>query len=101
MQGIYQEADIILNATPGSLDKVILEAMACGVIPIAHSKNLEAVLTPHSLYLKERDPQVLADKIEKVIISTDKEKTELREMSVNYVRKNHNVASLVNKILNV
>ncbi len=63
----YQNSDIFLNlSSTGSVDKAVLEAMACGVIPVTSNEAFEALLLPYGLYVKETNAHVIASKIKMV-----------------------------------
>ncbi|MDD3531278.1 MAG: glycosyltransferase family 4 protein [Candidatus Pacebacteria bacterium] len=65
MRALYREHEIYVNLTPpGSMDKTIFEAMACGTTPLVANRDLEDVLgvrriasslDPHTLAMNMRD----------------------------------------------
>ena len=88
----YQKHDIFIHLSKtGSLDKVILEAMACGCNMLSSSDSSRKFLEDNSVF-KEDDPRDLADKI-KNLRSAD-HKRELR----NYILENHDLNKLISKI---
>ncbi len=91
---IYNQNEVIVNLTPsGSLDKTILEAMACGTVPIVHNPDFKEVLG--DLYLDTLNASTLADKIDWVLNHISKFDTnKLRE----YVVSNHSLDLLTEKI---
>lgn len=98
IRDMFQRADIVVNATPGSLDKVILEGMACGAIPVTCSPALKDTLTPHGLFVEEQDPLHFAECLYGAVSRSESEKAALRSWGVEYVRGNHSLKSLVAKI---
>ena len=89
----YQNADIFINLShTGSIDKVVLEAMACGSLILTCNEAFEKILDNRYLFFK-KNPQDLAKKI---IILRGKEKdVNLRDIVVEY----HNLDNLINKII--
>jgi len=95
---IYNDAFLNINLCPtGGVDKAVLEAMACGCIPITTNEAFTDILS-NTLLIPKDNPNELAGKI-KEIINTDEEKiNELRKQLRNEVEENHNLAKLINKI---
>ena len=91
----YQSHDIFIHLSKtGSVDKVLLEAMACGIKVLSSNDSSRSFL-PKELIFNENDPTQLAEKIE---ISGKKQNTaDLRD----YVIHNHNLDNLINKISNI
>src|SRR3989338_6282932 len=88
----YQSSHIFVNlGKTGSLDKTIVEAMACGVNVIS-SNDAAIKFLPKELIVGGSDPKELAEKIKE--ISGKNFGVELRD----YVIKNHSLANLVEKI---
>lgn len=103
MPQYFNEACVLINAVPfGGLDKVVLEAMASGVIPLTSNNAFLSVfpkdLVPQ-LVFKENDSEDLKNKLKNIL---DK-KLYLDETQVNQLRdivvKNHNLDNLINKIV--
>lgn len=88
----YQSHDLFVHLSKtGSLDKTILEAMACGMNVLSSNDSSHAFL-PSELVFKGDDPVELAKKM-----------TALKDQAVgsklrNYVIQNHNLDVLVDKI---
>lgn len=88
----YQSNDVFINlGRTGSLDKTIVEAMACGLNVIS-SNEAAAEFLPKELIVKGNDSGELAEKIKE--ISAKNFGAELRE----YVIKHHSLDNLVEKI---
>ncbi|KKS14407.1 MAG: hypothetical protein A3I32_02540 [Candidatus Yanofskybacteria bacterium RIFCSPLOWO2_02_FULL_45_10] len=98
---ILQSADIFLNmGQTGSLDKAILEAMACGTPVLSCNEALAEVLgveNSHLMYPK-KDPQVLAQKIRMILQLTPEERQKLSAKLREVVVSNHNLPNLIKKI---
>lgn len=98
---VYNQHEVFVNLTnSGSLDKTILEAMACGVLPVVSNKSFAGVL-PGQLMFKENDPKDLAEKIKNVIALSDKEKKDMSVKLRDIVVKYHDLRILVRDILNI
>src|SRR3989344_3450964 len=88
----YQSSHIFVNlGKTVSLDKTIVEAMACGINVIS-SNDAAIKFLPKELIVGGSDPKELAEKIKE--ISGKNFGVELRD----YVIKNHSLANLVEKI---
>lgn len=93
MPKYYQESDLMVNLShTGSIDKVILEAMASGCLVLTSNEAFLNILNDKYLF-KENDPQNLVEKILNLkSISGDKT---LREIVI----KNYDLDSLIDKII--
>jgi len=104
MPEYFTNAEIIINAVPffGGLDKVVLEAMASGVVPLTSNNTFLSVfpkeIAPH-LVFKENDLEDLKNKLKNIL---DK-KLYLDETLANQLRdivvKNHNLDNLIIRII--
>jgi glycosyltransferase involved in cell wall biosynthesis len=67
LPAIYSKHAVLVNLTPsGSLDKVIFEAMACGVVPIVSNVSLLDVL-PDGLVMRNVDPETITQTLRAVL----------------------------------
>lgn len=99
----YQAADVFINTgQTGSLDKTVLEAMACGTIVINSNTGYQEILKdcPFCQFAPHDDGQ-LVQYLEKVMAMPLEERKEwglkLREIVV----KNHNMVNLVGKLISL
>ncbi len=93
-------ADILINLCPaGGKDKVVLEAMASGVVPIVANESFRDDFNENAdkLIFKHGNPEDLA---EKILSLKDKLDNELRLFLRNKVTTKHNLNNLINKIIN-
>ncbi len=98
---LFSAHEIFVNLTPrGNYDKTVLEAAACGAIPIVSSPAFRDAFPPE-LFFEERNPESLADAIERVFAMSEKKKEELRTHLRDYVVKNHELMALVEKVKEV
>jgi len=90
----YQSYDIFVHMSKtGSLDKTILEAMACG-IQVLSSNDAAINFLPADLIFYDNNPSELANKI--MTTKDIKADPALRD----FVVQNHNLENLINKISN-
>lgn len=98
---VLQSADLFVNMShTGSLDKAILEAMACGLPVLTCNEALDDVLGDYRdlLMYPKKDFQKLAEKIKRLISLPNEQlqkiARDLREM----VTRDHNLKGLILKI---
>ncbi|MBI2635359.1 MAG: glycosyltransferase family 4 protein [Parcubacteria group bacterium] len=98
----FSKAEILINAVPfGGLDKVVLEAMASGVIPLASNSAFSDVFPPNmadDLIFKVGDAEDLKMKLKNILDKKFYEDEQLRSELRNIVVKNHNLNNLIEKI---
>lgn len=94
---IYGSHNVFIHASKtGSLDKAVLEALACGKNVFTSSEaydNLSSLIVK----FKPGDAIDLADKIEKAFAEKH---LGINEQAVNWIGKNYNLDRLINKIIN-
>ena len=94
-----QQADVFLNlSATGSLDKAILEAMACECLVLTSNEAYIEIL-PQDLMVDKDDPEKLAEKIKLLIQMPPKKFNTLRKELRNIVVQNHNLDNLVKNIV--
>lgn len=92
MPKCYQNSDLVLNASfTGSIDKVVLEAMASGNLVLTCNEAYAPILDKKYMF-KRKEPRELAEKISNLKGAARDEN--LREIVV----KNHNLDNLIKKI---
>lgn len=99
MPARYCEADVAINMLPhGGLDKAVIEAMACGVIPLTSNRGFAEHFGPYvdALVVAEDDPNDLADKIEVLVAREDI--ADIRGRLRAEAEKKFAVDALVNKV---
>ena len=93
-----QDADLFINMSgTGSLDKAVLEAMACGCLVLTSNEAFEKML-PVELKTQRDNPQMLAEKIKQIMVLSDERKQQLRYQLRQEVVVNHNLDNLVKTI---
>ena len=92
---VLRRQDVALNLSQtGSMDKAVLEAMACGVRVVSTNEAFRAELEPEGLFVAHYAPEAAADAVLRA-----------REVDpaagVAYVQKQHSLPSLIKRILAV
>lgn len=94
-----RNADIFINmSNTGSLDKAVLEAMACGTIVITSNEAFFSWLPPEC-FIKNATSQSLAKAINNLIEAPEEYKNTLRHKLREIVVENHNLDNLAKKIV--
>ena len=103
MSGYLQNAEILINAVPfGGLDKVVLEAMASGVIPLTSNRAFLTVFSKsiaQNLVFKAGDIEDLKIKLRYVLDKKLYQDEALRRELRNIVVLNHNLDNLISKMV--
>jgi glycosyltransferase involved in cell wall biosynthesis len=97
-----QNADLFVNmGLTGSLDKAILEAMACGLPILTCNEALLAVLDEYieKLMYKKYDYKDLAEKIKYIILLNDNDRKKISDDLRAIVVNDHSLEKLIAKIL--
>ena len=93
MPAVYREHDIFISmSATGSVDKAVLEAMACGLTVIVANEAFRDIL-PARYFLERRDPKLLAERIRQ-LAGEPRPNLELRAI----VEKNHSLPNTIQKI---
>ena len=100
MPPYYQKADLFINMSgTGSVDKVVLEAMACECLVLTSNEAFREIL-PAGLMVEKNNPPKLAEKIKWLMDLPAEEKKAVRKRLREIVVNNHNLDKLVLKIIN-
>ena len=96
---IYNNYEIAVNLTDtGSLDKAMLEAMACENLVLVSNKALQVVLPP-KCFFEEKNSSDLADKLEELLKLSQEKKTEWGRNFRQYVINNHDLFKLADRLI--
>ncbi|MBI3305363.1 glycosyltransferase family 4 protein [Candidatus Parcubacteria bacterium] len=98
----YQEADAFVHTSEtGSIDKVVLEAMACGLPVVSSSEAFRAMLAPwrQLLVFEPASAYELAERVSQLRRLTPTERRELGSRLREIVVRQHNLATLAVRIL--
>lgn len=104
LKSFYEGCFLLVNATQsGSLDKVVLEAMACGRPVIVASKNFKEVLGNYSdkLTYDYGNHIDLGNKLLWLLGLTDEERNEMCKDLQKIVLENYSVDALMTKLVGV
>lgn len=103
MPEYLENSEILINAVPfGGLDKVVLEAMACGVIPLTSNNAFLSVFPKEiatDLVFKEGNLEDLKFKMKNALNKNLYKNEEICKQLREVVVKNHNLDNLINKIV--
>jgi glycosyltransferase involved in cell wall biosynthesis len=92
---IYSTHKIFVNLTPsGSFDKTILEAAACGALPVVTNESLRGEIDQK--LITEAEAGAVADTLEYWLRNTNVESTQ-KELE-NYVIEKHSLHALIEKL---
>ncbi|MBI2627839.1 MAG: glycosyltransferase family 4 protein [Candidatus Niyogibacteria bacterium] len=96
IEKFYQKGDLFVNlSATGSLDKSVLEAMACGVNVLVSNEAFSNIL-PEENFIKNSTVGQITERIKYFMDNRDSaNKTILREIIV----KNHNLKNLIKKLV--
>lgn len=98
----YLENDILVNLCPtGGLDKVVLEAMMVGCLPLVANISFRDNFGEYAdiLLFQEKSAKDLAEKIIALNGLPIKKKNEISNYLRNTVEKNHNLSNLIAQIV--
>ncbi len=91
---VYSSYEICLNLTPpGSFDKTIVEAAACGAIPLVSNESLSGLLP--AVCITKNTKEDIADSIEKLIDAT--EQLKIQKELENFVAS-QSLSALITKL---
>ena len=95
----YQNCDLFINLSEtGSVDKAVLEAMACEKLVLTSNESFKNII-PVKLFLTDKIPENIADKILELYHMPETEKIELQKILRQEVVENHNLEKLAKKII--
>jgi glycosyltransferase involved in cell wall biosynthesis len=100
----FKECDIFLSASlTGSLDKAVLEAMACEKPVLTCNEAFFDVLKDFRklLIFEKKNGQELANKIKTLLLMSDAERKNIGQELRNIVVANHSINNLVGNIISV
>ena len=100
----YQKAELFISATPtGSFDRVVLEAMASGTIPVVCNKAFLPFLGDFGdlLVFKDNNPQDLAKKIADLYGMRQEDKDKIRFFLRKMVETEHSFDARLSKLISV
>jgi len=97
----YQNCDLFINLSEtGSLDKAVLEAMACGSLVLTSNEAYKNIL-PYELFLEDKSVKVVAQKIKEIYKLAEVTKKEIATLLLKEVTTNHNLENFIKRIIAV
>ncbi len=84
-------------ASTAGVDKAVLEAMACGCIPVSSSPAFEGILPPQLCVAEDKLDAAVNDVL---ALPSDAQET-LRRQLVQEVRDHHSLSSLISRLVSV
>ncbi|OGP06189.1 MAG: hypothetical protein A2Z91_06390 [Deltaproteobacteria bacterium GWA2_38_16] len=97
MPQIYHTASVLINLSKtGSLDKDVLEAMACGVLPVSTNEAFKDILPEMNVAKDAADAE---KKLNGILNINEKEKIDHGKVFRTYVEENHKLKVLAKKII--
>ena len=95
----YANCNLFINlSATGSVDKTVLEAMASKKLVLTSNEAFKNIV-PESLFLENNNSELLLKKIQEIINLSAEQKTELQETLWQEVKDHHNLANLIQKII--
>lgn len=102
MPSIYHHANVLLHpAYEAGFDKVVLEAMFSGVVPLTSIPSFQPVLSQFGLYIEPNDVKGYATQIERILHMEPHERMILGKELQTIVREHHSLSTLPKRIFNV
>jgi glycosyltransferase involved in cell wall biosynthesis len=98
----YKHAAIMINSSEtGSIDKVVLEAMAHGLPCVASASAYGELLGRFGLATAQQNPKLYADAVEHVLRMDEGTRMELAKMLRGEVVAHHSLSTLTNRIFSL
>mgnify|MGYP001579777003 CR=1 FL=1 len=86
-------ASVFLNLSQtGSVDRAVLEAASCGVVPVTTNDAFRQVLSPYGVYVGEDTPQHIAEALLKA------QQVDPAPL-MHYVREQHSLSTLIPRLI--
>jgi glycosyltransferase involved in cell wall biosynthesis len=104
MPAFYQSGQFFINLSDtGSIDKAVLEAMSSGLIVLTSNEAFKEELRTISpeLFLESTESPIVAERIEALLKMPQEEIHTLQKKLRERVVKNHNLDTLIKRIINI
>lgn len=98
----YQNADVMVNmSATGSIDKAVLEAMACGLPVVTANEAFQAMFAPwrDSLLVPPESPEMLSERLVRLASLPLEERRVLGAALREIVVKHHSLEGLVDQLI--
>lgn len=100
----YQQADVMVNmSATGSMDKAVLEAMACGLPVMTANEAFAEMLAPwgNLLYIPPASPEVLPVRLKRLVQMSPDERADLGTQLRALVVEQHSIARLTDQLMTI
>ncbi len=100
----YQEADVMVNmSATGSMDKAVLEAMACGLPVVTANEAFKSLLIQWSdlLYIPPESPEVLSVRLKQLALMPAEERASLGAALRKLVVEQHSMEHLTDQLMTI
>jgi glycosyltransferase involved in cell wall biosynthesis len=100
----YQQADVMVNmSATGSMDKAVLEAMACGLPVVTANEAFKSLLAPWAdlLYIPPESPEVLSVRLKQLIAMSASERASLGAALRQLVVEQHSLDHLTDQLITI
>lgn len=98
---LYRSADIFVNATPGSMDKTILEAAACGCVVLAATRGFLRGLPKELHWLHFSNERELASDLERICHLTVEDRRRIGMRLRDWVSREHSLTANVSALIRI
>lgn len=96
---MFKSHKIFVNLTPpGSLDKTIFEAAACGCIPLVANTSLKGEIGD-TLIIENNSPELLTSKIQKILSLSTNDINIISNGLRKFVIERHSLVALIDKLV--
>lgn len=99
MPALLKEHDLLLNAYPGSLDKVIVEAMMSGLIPVVATKGLSHTLPKELRWLIAETSEERRKAVRKLLALEQEERTRYAQLMRELALRDHSIQGQIERLL--
>ena len=100
--GVYHEYDVLIHPTyEAGFDKVVLEAVATGVIPLTSIPSFKSILEPYGLYIEKNNIDEYVNMLSKIHKMPSQEKMILLKKLRDIVCLEHSINTLPKRIFGV
>jgi len=98
----YQNAHFAMNPSDtDSFDKVVIEAMACGSIPLTSNETFRRILAPYCLFVEKGDIEGYANTINTHLSDTTEDRMKLLRELHDIVITEHSLTTLSHRVFDV
>ncbi|MCB9102239.1 MAG: glycosyltransferase family 4 protein [Anaerolineales bacterium] len=100
---IYQQSDIFVSASESGLDKAVLEAMACGMVPVVSLPEFAPTLAQYRALLMYEPAQSgqLSHRLKAIIPMSSAQRKQLGLVMRYIVQQKHDIQGLVTQIVSL